>query len=70
MNAKLKNEIDKRREQINESFNSTFPSTPTRQLSTKDQVDKAEIPILYLVIMLSVTLLLGVAVGTLFWIDN
>ena len=67
MNAKLKSQIDKRREQINENFNATFPSS--RQLSTKETADTAEIPMLYLVIMLSLTLLIGVALGgTLFWI--
>ena len=65
MNAKLKSQIDKRREQINENFNATFPSS--RQLSTKETADTAEIPMLYLVIMLSLTLLIGVALGgTLF----
>ena len=64
MNAKLKEEIDRRRDQINESFNSTF-ANPSLQLSRKDSMEPGEIPMFYLVLILGVTLLMGVVLGTL-----
>lgn len=67
MNAKLKDQIDKRREQINENFNSTFQAASRQASASKDTVDTAEIPMLYLVVILSLTLFIGIALGgTLF----